>query len=141
MLCNRLLQERNGPIHGPLDGGDETAAARHVREHPLTAEPRRVSLPDLEDPNGVVDPAELEEQLDVVGTPPANARLTPSEPLGLLVRLAEPHRGRGPVSAPEFDETQDRYVLGRMERKLLFAELESSFRMLAGQLELAAVDG
>ena len=32
-------------------------------------------------------------------------------------------------------------MLGRMERELLFSQLEGSFRMLAGELELAAMDG
>ena len=141
VLRDRLLQEGGGLIDAPLGGGDETAASRHVREHPLAADPRRVRLPGVEDAHRVVDPAELEEQLDVVGAPPADARLAPPERRGLPVGLAEPLRGRGRVSAPERDEPQDRHVLRRVERELLFGQLEGSFRVLAGELELAAMDG
>src|SRR5207247_8280634 len=125
----------------PLGGGGEAAAARHVCEHPFTTEPRRIPFPDVEDSNGVVDPAELEENLDVVAAPPADARLTPPESRGLPVGLAQPLHGRGRVAARERDESEDREVLRRVERELLLSELESSFRVLARELGLAAMDG
>ena len=111
-----------------------------MREHPLATEPRRVGLPDVEDSNGVVDPAELEEHLEVIAAPPTDARLPPPECRCLAVGLAEPLLGRRCVSAPEGDEPQDRQVLGRVERELLLGQLESSLRMPAGELESAAMD-
>ena len=47
MLRHRLLQERTGATDIALRGSHETAASRHVREHPRTAEPRCVPLPDV----------------------------------------------------------------------------------------------
>ena len=79
--------------------------------------------------------------LDVVGGPPADARLAPPELGGLPVGLAEPVRGRGRVAAPERDEPEDRQVVRRMEPELLLGEVERSLAMLARELELAAMDG
>src|SRR5439155_6027443 len=90
---------------------------------------------------GVVGPAELEEQLDVVAAPPTNARFSPSQRGGLLVRLGEPLASCRRVSAGQRDESQDRHVLRRVERELLSSQLECSLRMLPGELELASMDG
>ena len=66
MLRHCLLQEKTGATDIALRGGDKTAASRHVCEHPLADDPRRVRFPGVEDSNSVVDPAELEQELGVV---------------------------------------------------------------------------
>ena len=90
--CATACSSRAAAARRPRARGDETAAPRHVREHPLAADPDRVGLPDVEDSHRVVDAAELEEQLDVVGAPPADARLAPPERRGPPLGLAEPRR-------------------------------------------------
>ena len=72
----------------------------------LAGEPCRVRLPHVEDAHRVVDPAELEQQLDVVGGPPAHARLAPAE-LGACRSAFASHVQRGGrVAAPERDEPE-----------------------------------
>ena len=107
---DRLLAAARRPRRPRLRRSDETAAARHVREHPLAAEPRRIRLPAVEDSHRVVDPAELEQRLYVVGGPRARVRLAPPEPRACRsARRATPRpsprlrsrarRGRGPPGA------------------------------------------
>jgi len=59
MLGDRLLEQGQRLLDVAASCGHETAASQHMREHPLTPEPGRVRLPDVEDSNGIVDPAEL----------------------------------------------------------------------------------
>ena len=125
----------------PCGGGDEAAAARHVREHPLAADPRRVRLPGVEDPHGVVDPAELEQRLDVVGAPPADARLAPAERRGLPVGLVEPLGGRGASPLQSATSPRTAMCCGGWSAELLLGQLEGPLRVRAGELELAAMDG
>ena len=112
-----------------------------MRKHPLPADAGCVGLPRIDDPTGLVHVAALEEQLGVVGGPPADARLAPAELRGPAVGLDKPVGGGGAIAAPERDEPQDRQVLRRVEHELLLRELERSFRMCAGQLEPAAMHG
>ena len=77
-----VLEKRSGLGHVSPRGRHEAAAARHVREHPVAFESSRIRLPRVEDVLGVVRPIEREQRLDVVGHPPAFARLTPAEPGG-----------------------------------------------------------
>jgi len=123
VLGNRLLQDRSGALDAPLGSGDETAGSRHLRKRPPAAEPHGIRFPDVEDPDRFVDPAELEERLGVVGVPPAVARLTPTERRGLLLGPAEPARGARHVSAPAGDESEDRQMVGWVQRELLFSQL------------------
>ena len=113
-----------------------------MREHPLAAEPRRVRLPGVDEAHGVVDAAELEQRLGVVGasTSGCSARATPSS-LACASAFASHSLGRRRVSAPERDEPENRQVERRMEPELLLGEYEGALRVLAGDLELAAVDG
>src|SRR5213078_4898658 len=55
VFCSRPLQERGRLLDVPSCGCDETAAAFHMREHPVAAEPQRVSLPGIEGTKRVVD--------------------------------------------------------------------------------------
>jgi len=118
-------------LHRPLAeqqrGRHQTAAARHVREHPVAFEPSCIGLPRVEETLGVVRPIEREQRLDVVGHPPAFARLTPAEPGGRRLRPAEPVEGGARVAGLQAD--------------LLLAELQGSLRVGAGELELAAMGG
>ena len=111
VLRDRLLQAGERRRRRPLGRRDEAAAPRHVREYPVAGDPRRVRLPDVEDAHRVVDATELEQQLDVVAGPPADARLAPAQlrgaPLGLLEPLqpqrtdlrSRARRARGPPGA------------------------------------------
>src|SRR4029450_11340810 len=65
-----------------------------MREHPIAPKPTRIRLPAVEDSHRVVRPIELEQRLDVVGSPPTPARLAPPEPRGRPLGLVEPRRGR-----------------------------------------------
>ena len=87
----------SGPIDVALGGGHETAAPRHVREHPVAAEPRRIRLPGVEDAHRLVDPAELEQRLDVVGGPRGAWPARPtraSRPAGRPCRASPRRRAR-----------------------------------------------
>ena len=86
-------------------------------------------------------PAEGEQQLDVVGAPPANARLAPPQLRRLPVCAVEPLSRSGKVAAPECCQSHDREMLRRMQRELLLGEIERASRVLARELELAPVDG
>src|ERR1700736_6311636 len=66
VLRDRSLEEESGATDVTLGARDQTAASRHVREHPLASHPDRVRVPEVKDSHGVVDPAELEEKLDIV---------------------------------------------------------------------------
>ena len=69
------------------------------------------------------------------------ARLDPPELRGLPVGPAEPVRAGGRVSAPERGEPDDRQMERRPEPELLLRERQGPLRLLAGELELAAMDG
>jgi hypothetical protein len=120
---------------------EETTAPCHVREDPVAGNAFRVCLPDVEDPGGLRDPAELEHELGMVGAPPADARLAPPKRRGLPVRFFESQHGRGRVSAPERDEREDGHMLRRVKSELILSQLQSPLRMRTGELKLAAVDG
>jgi hypothetical protein len=59
VLGDRMLEERSGPTDVPAGGGHETAAPRHVREHPLVAEPYSAFFPEVDNSYRVVEPVEL----------------------------------------------------------------------------------
>ena len=142
VLRDRLLQEQAGPCDVAVGGGDEPAGSRYGGEHPLARNPRRVGFPDVDEPGGVVRPTQLQEELGVVGCPPADARLAPRErrrqPFGLLEPLCSTRR----ISAPERDESQDCVVLRQTDmRGLRVGEPERPLGMPACELEVAAMDG
>src|SRR5262249_31523172 len=85
------------------------------------------------------DPAELEQELDVVRAPPADARLAPRERSRLRFRQREPLLGRRRVALPQRGKPEDGEVLGRMERELLPGELECTRGGLACEPEPPAV--
>ena len=121
VLSNRLLEERIAPIDVSAGGGDEAAAPRDMREHPLAAEPRRVRLPGVDDAHCLVDPAELEQRLDVVGGPRAMAGSNHPSSCAARSRLAEPSRAGRSVSAPQRGQPDDREMKRRLEPELLLA--------------------
>src|SRR6185437_1347936 len=141
VACDRLLEQDQPLVDASAGRGDETPAARYVRQHPFSAEPGRIRLPDIEQPPGVVGPAELEQRRVVVGGPPAEARLAPAERPRALFRLLEPADGRRRISLPELDAPQDGRVLGRVESELLLGQREGSLRMLTRELQLTSVNG
>src|SRR4029453_3631633 len=77
-----------------------------MREHPIAPKPTRIRLPAVEDSHRVVRPIELEQRLDVVGSPPTPARLAPPEPRGRPLGLVEPRRGRVRVAALKRDKAE-----------------------------------
>ena len=113
VLRDRLLEERRRP-----SSTSPCAAATRPRQRVtcastrVAAEPRRVRLPEVEDADRLVDPAELEQRLDVVGRPRARVRRAPPERRRLPVGLAEAVDGRRRVSAPERDESRHRLRAG-----------------------------
>ena len=141
VLGDRLLEQLERRVDLALRGSHQAAAARRVREYPLASHANRVSLPNVEYRERVVVPAEGEQQLDVVGAPPANARLTPPQLRRLPVCAVEPLSRSGKVAAPECCQSHDREMLRRMQRELLLGEIERASRVLARELELAPVDG
>src|SRR5262249_11550248 len=74
-----LPEGRVGGGGFPARRGDEPPAACRMCQHPVASEPRRVLLPGVENGDGLVGPAELEQELDVIRAPPADARLAPRE--------------------------------------------------------------
>jgi hypothetical protein len=97
-----------------------------VCEHPAPAAPRRIRFPDVDHSFRLVDPAELEERLRVVGSPWPRVRCTPPESSRLQIGLAEQFDSRRRISAPERDESRCGLEQGRMEPDLLLAELQGS---------------
>ena len=59
-----------------------------------------------------LDPAELEQKLDLVAAPPPNAGLAPVERGCLPLGLTEPIDRPGRISTPACDEPGDRHVAG-----------------------------
>ena len=118
VLRDRLLQQGSGAVRR-LRWAAATRPRHRVTCASTQSRPTRAAsaLPDVEDAHRVGDPPELEEKLRVVGGPPADARLAPTDRRGPLVGRAEPLRRRGRISAPERDESQDRHVLRRVERR------------------------
>ena len=90
--CATACCRRTRPGRRPAGRRHEAAAPRHLRVHPFATEPRGIGLPDVDHPHPVVDPAELEQRLGVVGAPPAVARLAPPELGGPPIGFAEPGR-------------------------------------------------
>src|SRR2546427_458301 len=60
-------------------GGEQAAAAGHMSEHPHAADALSVLLPGVERPSRLVQPTQLEQELDMIGAPPADTRLLPAE--------------------------------------------------------------
>ena len=88
---------------------------------PMRGRTLGVRLPGVEEARPHLDPAELEQELDVVVGPPADARLAPVERRRLPVGPVEPPDGRVDVAAPERGEPEDRQVLRRWSAELLSA--------------------
>jgi hypothetical protein len=135
VLRRCLLERRDCLIDSTPRRSDEPAAARHVGEHPLPGEPRRIRFPEVDDSHRIIDPAELEQRLRVVGGPRPRVRRTPAECRRLPVGLAEAFGSRRRVSTPERDESRDGLEQGRMESDLLLTELQGSRRLLLRKLE------
>jgi hypothetical protein len=121
--------------------GYETAAARHAARAPGREEARRIGFPAVDDLDGIVDPAELEQRLGIVARPRPRVRRFPAERCRLPIGFPEALRGRRGVSAPERNESRYRLEQRRMEPDLLLAELQGPLRLVAGELEPAAMDG
>src|SRR5438093_1351454 len=91
--------------------GDDPTVSGCVRQHPLAGNASGVRLPDVEDSDRVLDPAKLEQKLDLIAAPPADTGLAPPE-RGCLPRgFVEPIHGPGQISTPARDEPEDRHVL------------------------------
>src|SRR5207247_10257771 len=88
----------------PARGGDESAAAGRLGEHPFAAQPARVRLPAAENTNGILDQPQLKQRLDVVASPPAHPRLGPLRLCRRLLRRREALDRRRRVSAPLIHE-------------------------------------
>src|SRR5262249_15430447 len=67
-----------------------SAASGHVCKHPVSPDPLRVGFPLVDDVDGIADPVEAKQRLDMVAAPPADARLLPVEPHCRLVCPIEP---------------------------------------------------
>jgi hypothetical protein len=139
VACNCILQQGRSVVDRAPRGGDETAAAHHVGEHPLAPEPCRVRLPLGNDADRVVEPPELEQRLGVVGDPPALARLPPPEPRRRPLGLVEPSRRFTRIAALQCNEAERPEMHGRVQPDLLLPELQRQLRVRAGELEPAAM--
>jgi hypothetical protein len=111
VLDDRLSKQIERRLDLSLRGGDETPAARDVGEHPFALDPYRVRLPRVEDLDRVVDSPELEQKLDAVAGPPADARLVPAHCRRVPVGLVEPGVCRRQVCVGQRDEPEDAPVL------------------------------
>ena len=122
-------------------GGDEAAApqrrARAPSARPSRAAPR---LPDVEDSHRVVDPAELEQRLDVVGASTRGGRLAPPECARRLSAWpSQSRRAASPLQSATSPRTAR--CKGGWSPNCSSGELEGSLRRLPRELELAAMDG
>ena len=129
-LRDRPPLERRRQDHGIGDVG--RAPTRGRRE--LRPPPRHRG------PDGVLDPAELEQHLDLVAGPPADAGLTPPELEAR--RSAFSNHSAAPDRSPLHRATSPRTAMCcGGPRRTARSEVEPPFRVLPGQLELASVDG
>ena len=119
VLCDRVLEKRGGLGHVSAGGCQEPPTARDVREHPHAFESSRIRLPRVDHPLGVVRPVEREQGLDVVGHPPAMARLAPAEPDGRRLRPAEPVERLVRVATLKCDNAERYQMHGRVLPDLL----------------------
>src|SRR5919106_6094405 len=69
VLPDRLLEQREPPLHVASRGRHQPAAAQRLREHPLAPEAHAVRFPAIERRRRIVETAEREQRLHVVGPP------------------------------------------------------------------------
>ena len=142
VLRDRLLEERRGLVDVALrrrrrDRGSASRARAPTRGRAARASASQTSRSRTA---SSIRPSSS-SSLDVVGASTSGCSARPTRAPRPAGRPAEPRRGRGRVSAPERDEPEDRQVLRRVEPELLLGQLERALRMLARELELAAMDG
>src|SRR5262245_15374745 len=140
VLGDGIPEEGLGPTDVPVGGGHEPATVRHVCGHPLAPDASGVRVPGVENASGVVEPAELEQQLHVVRSPPADARLAPPELGGPLVGPVEPLQGSYGISPPEPDEPENRQMLRRRGSELLLGERNRMLGALSCKIQPAPVE-
>ena len=136
------LSERERLVDVAARGGDETAAPRRVRERPIRGRVAGRRLPRVEPADGVVDEAELEQRLDLLGSPPAHVG---SRPVGgvaaIRSALREPLHGRLGVPAPELHDPERRGGAAELRRRAARRAGQISLGELARPREVAAVRG
>ena len=131
-------QELEGLVDVAFGRCDEPAAAFGLREHPRPVEARRRLFPRVEEQPGVVEPAELDEPLHVVGTPPAKPRLLPSGAIGRSVGEVEVVDRGSRVAGPELGKA--RHCEQPWQQRLLPLGQRATLPCeLAGTGEIAAV--
>src|SRR6478736_431081 len=89
-------------------GSNQPAATERLGEHPLTTEARRRRLPAGDQIFGLVDPAKLEQRLDVLAAPPPQVRLIPAARVGCPLGADELDESRRRAPTPQVAHCQDR---------------------------------
>src|SRR5262249_37923412 len=118
-LCNGSVEQNAGAVDLPPSGGDQTTTSGRVRQNPLAGDPSGVVFPCIENSDRVLYPPELEQKLDLIAAPPADAGLAPSKRRCLPLGVVEPIHGARQISTPTCNKAEDGHVLRGPEAGLL----------------------
>jgi hypothetical protein len=100
VLLHRSLEEGLGLGDAAARGRNEPTAACHVCEHPPPPDAGGVFLPPVEQFARVIGPAELEDRLHVIRTPPVGGGLSVTEGSACLLRRRKVRDGVPRIPAP-----------------------------------------
>ena len=137
-LIDRALERGKREVDVAAGRGDESAAARDMGEAAVASESSCLRLPGVEEADGVVHLADLDQDLGEVAAPPESARFTQPTRHGGRFCCGEGSDRSSCVTSRALHEPQDRLDLGHEGWKT-DSELAGLRRQLAGLIRLATM--